>query len=69
MWVDSGEDTLYLVRMPEIEFVEIDGKEYQIPRELRNEDGKILCIMNLNSQDFDEDEDAIQDMDLEIDDE
>ena len=65
MWVDSGEDTLFLAKVPNLEFAKLDGKEYQIPKEFLNKDGNIIAIINLETQSFEEDEDAIQDFNLE----
>ena len=65
MWVDSWEDTLFLAKVPILEFAELDGKEYQIPNEFLNKEGNIIAIINLETQSFDEDEDAIQDFNLE----
>lgn len=65
MWVDSGEDTLFLAKVPILEFAELDGKEYQIPIEFQNKEGKVLVIPNLETQSFDEDNDAIQNFELE----
>lgn len=65
MWVDSGEDTLFLAKVPILQFAELDGKEYQIPKEFLNKDGNIIAIINLETQSFEEEEDAIQDFDLE----
>lgn len=65
MWVDSGEDTIFLAKVPILEFAELDGKEYQIPKEFLNKEGKVIAIPNLETQSFEEEEDAIQDFDLE----
>lgn len=65
MWVDSGEDTLFLAKVPNLEFAELDGKQYQIPKEFLNKEGKVIAIPNLETQSFKEEEDAVQDFDLE----
>ena len=65
MWVDSGEDTLFLAKVPNLEFTELDGKEYQIPKEFQNIKGNVIAITNLETQSFEEDVDAIQDFELE----
>lgn len=65
MWVDSGQDTVFLAKVPILKFAELDGKEYQIPKEFLNKDGNIIAIINLETQSFEEEEDAIQDFDLE----
>ena len=64
MWVDSGEDTLFLVSVPEFDVAELDGDEYQIPKEFRNSNGNALTIVNLTQDLFDEETDGIQDLEL-----
>ena len=54
MWVDSGQDTIFVALVPELEVKEIDGAEYNIEKVYRNEDGKILVVGNLDSESFDE---------------
>ena len=54
MWVDSGQDTIFVPLLPELEVKEIDGAKYNIEKVYRNEDGKILVIQNLDSESFDE---------------
>lgn len=66
MWVDSGQDTVYVVKVPELKVEEIDGNEFQMPKDLRNQNGNILIITNLESDSFDEDTDSLQDLDLEV---
>ena len=61
MWVDSGQDTIYIALVPELEINEVDGAEYDIEKVYRNKDGKILVIGNLNSESFDEDKASCQD--------
>lgn len=63
-WVDTREDTLYIARVPELKVEEIDGTEFQIPKELRNKNGNIIVISNMETGSFDEDEDSIQDFNL-----
>lgn len=65
MWVDSGQDTLFLAKVPKLEFAELDGKEYQIPKEFQNIEGNLVVVTNLETQSFDEEVDAIQDFELE----
>lgn len=65
MWVDSGQDTVYLVKTPELIVSEIDGEEYLIPKEFHNENNSVLVITNLESGSFDEDTDAIDNQDME----
>ena len=65
MWVDSWEDTLFLAKVPILEFAELDGKEYQIPEEFKNKDGFVIVVTNLETQSFEEEVDAIQDFELE----
>lgn len=64
MWVDSGEDTLFLVTVPEFEVAELEGEGYQIPHKFRNSNGNALAIVNLTQDLFDEDTDGIQDLEL-----
>lgn len=61
MWVDSGQDTIYIALVPELEINEVDGAEYDIEKVYRNKDGKILVIGNLDSGSFDEDKASCQD--------
>lgn len=61
MWVDSGQDTIYIALVPELEINEVDGAEYDIEKVYRNKDGKILVIGNLDSESFDEDKASCQD--------
>lgn len=65
MWVDSGEDTVFMVKVPELKIEEIDGCDYQVPHSMRNNDGNIIIISNLDTDSFEEDDDAIQDLELE----
>lgn len=66
MWVDSGQDTVYVVKVPELKVEEIDGNEFQMPKDLRNQNGNILIITNLDNSSFDEDIDSLQDLNLEV---
>lgn len=68
-WVDNADGTVFLVRVPEIQVEEISGSEYQVPKELRNKNGNILVITNMDTDSFDEDDDSIQDLNLAVDDE
>lgn len=65
-WVDTREDTLYIARVPELKIEEIDGNKFQVPKELRNKNGNILIITNMETDSFDEETDSIQDFDLEV---
>ena len=62
MWVDSGEDTLFLAKVPKFDFKEIDGKEFDIDPKHWKDDltQNVLCITNLDSNSFNEDEDSVQ---------
>ena len=66
MWVNSGQDTVYVAKVPELDVGEIDGNEFQIPKDLRNRNGNILIVTNLESDSFDEDNDSLQDFELEV---
>ena len=61
MWVDSGQGTIYIALVPELEINEVDGAEYDIEKVYRNKDGKILVIGNLDLESFDEDKASCQD--------
>lgn len=65
-WVDNADGTVFLVRVPEIQVEEISGSEYQVPKELRNKNGNILVITNMDTDSFDEDDDSIQDLNLVV---
>ena len=69
MWVDSGEDTTFLTKMPKFKFVELDGKEYDIKKEHWEKDltQNVLAVVNLDSDSFNEDNDSVQDFDFEKD--
>lgn len=66
MWVDTGQDTVYVAKVPELKVEEIDGNEFQMPKDLRNQNGNILIITNLDNSSFDEDTDSLQDLNLEV---
>lgn len=67
MWVDEdGQQFLYPVRVPEIEVSVIDGNEYQIFPELRDQNGNILIVTNLDTTSFDREQDDVQNLELEI---
>ena len=67
MWVDEdGQQFLYPVRVPEIEMSVIDGNEYQILPELRDCNGNILIVTNLDTTSFDREQDDVQNLELEI---
>lgn len=66
MWVDSGSDTVYMVKVPELKIVNIDTNEYQVSIEHRDSIGTIPVIVNLDTDSFDEDRDCCQDLDLDI---
>lgn len=67
MWVDEdGQQFLYPVRVPEIEVSVIDGNEYQILPKLRDCNGNILIVTNLDTTSFDREQDDVQNLELEI---
>ena len=67
MWVvEDGQQFLYPVRVPEIEVSVIDGNEYQILPELRDCNGNILIVTNLDTTSFDREQDDVQNLELEI---
>ena len=70
MWVDSGEDTTFLAKMPKFKFVELDGRDYNIKKEHWENDltQNVLAVLNLDTTSFDEEKDCVQDFDVEYDD-
>lgn len=60
MWVDTMEDTTYLVEAPELKVAMLNGEEYAVHQKLWNNDGEVLAIVNLGSGNFDEDKDCVQ---------
>ena len=65
-WVDTPDDTLYISKLKNINIEEIDGNEFQIPHDLRNQNGNIIIMTSLDLNNYDEDQDSIQDMTLEV---
>ena len=63
---EDGQQFLYPVRVPEIEVSVIDGNEYQILPELRDCNGNILIVTNLDTTSFDREQDDVQNLELEI---
>lgn len=66
MWVDTGDDTVYMAKVPELKIEEIDGNEFQVPHTMRNQNGNVIIITNLDNSSFDEEVESIQDLDLEV---
>ena len=66
MWVNSNDDTLFPVNFPELDIVEISGKDYGIDEKWLNQNEKILIIKNLDSDSFIEDKDSIYKYEAEI---
>jgi hypothetical protein len=62
MWVDSGEDITFLVKMPKFKFTELNGKEYDIKKEHWEKDltQNVLAVTNLDSDSFNVDKDCVQ---------
>ena len=59
MFVDTPEDTMYVAKMPKIKIEALDVEEFNILENFGT-NGKILTITNLNSSNFDEDYDSVQ---------
>jgi len=68
-WVDTAEGTVYIAEVPKLQIEEIPGSEYQVPKELRNKNGNILIISNMDTDSFDENDDSIQDLNLVVEEE
>ena len=65
MWVSSNDDTLFPVNFPELDIVEISGKDYGIDEKWLNQNEKILIIKNLDNDSFIESKDSIYKYDVE----
>lgn len=65
MWVNSNDDTLFPVNFPELDIVEISGKDYGIDEKWLNQNEKILIIKNLDNDSFIEDKDSIYKYEVE----
>ena len=65
MWVNSSEDTLFPVNFPELDIVEISGKDYGIDEKWLNQNEKILIIKNLDNDSFIENKDSIYKYEVE----
>lgn len=59
MFVDTPDDTTYISKIPKIKIEALDVEEFDVPENFGT-NGKILTITNLNSSNFDEDEDSVQ---------
>ena len=65
MWVSSNDDTLFPVNFPELDIVEISGKDYGIDEKWLNQNEKILIIKNLDNDSFIENKDSIYKYEVE----
>ena len=59
MFVDTPDDTMYVAKMPKIKIEALDIEEFNVLENFGT-NGKILTITNLNSSNFDEDKDSVQ---------
>ena len=59
IFVDTPDDTTYISKIPEIKIEALDIEEFDVLENFGT-NGKILTITNLNSSNFDEDEDSVQ---------
>ena len=59
IFVDTPDDTAYISKIPEIKVEALDIEEFNILENFGT-NGKILTITNLNSSNFDEDYDSVQ---------
>ena len=59
IFVDTPDDTAYISKIPEIKVEVLDIEEFNILENFGT-NGKILTITNLNSSNFDEDYDSVQ---------
>ena len=59
MFVDTPDDTAYISKMPKIKIEALDVEEFNVSENFGT-NGKILTLTNLNSSNFDEDKDSVQ---------
>ena len=59
MFVDTPDDTGYISKIPEIKIEALDIEEFNVLENFGT-NGKILTLTNLNSSNFDEDKDSVQ---------
>ena len=59
IFVDTPDDTTYISKIHEIKIEALDIEEFDVLENFGT-NGKILTITNLNSSNFDEDEDSVQ---------
>ena len=59
IFVDTPDDTVYISKIPEIKIEALDIEEFNVLENFGT-NGKILTITNLNSSNFDEDKDSVQ---------
>ena len=60
IFVDTPDDTAYISKIPEIKIEALDIEEFNVLENFGT-NGKILTLTNLNSSNFDEDKDSVQD--------
>ena len=59
MFIDTPDDTAYISKIPEIKIEASDIEEFNVLENFGT-NGKILTLTNLNSSNFDEDNDSVQ---------
>ena len=59
IFVDTPDDTTYISKIPEIKIEALDVEEFNVLENF-GINGKILTLTNLNSSNFDEDKDSVQ---------
>ena len=59
IFVDTPDDTAYISKIPEIKVEALDIEEFNVLENFGT-NGKILTLTNLNSSNFDEDNDSVQ---------
>ena len=59
IFVDTPDDTAYISKIPEIKIEALDIEEFNVLENFGT-NGKILTLTNLNSSNFDEDKDSVQ---------
>ena len=59
IFVDTPDDTAYISKIPEIKVEALDIEEFNVLENFGT-NGKILTLTNLNSSNFDEDYDSVQ---------
>ena len=59
MFIDTPDDTAYISKIPEIKIEALDIEEFNVLENFGT-NGKILTLTNLNSSNFDENKDSVQ---------